>query len=80
MRRTLAKIARKFLPCDAGLNGTGNVVRQSIMQGQDPERYQSISRNIISSEEGDVFEEEMKDKTPTKPRKKGKKKTVVIYL
>lgn len=80
MRRTLAKIARKFLPCDAGLNGTGNVVRQSIMQVQDPERYQSISRNIISSEEGDVFEEEMKDKTPTKPRKKGKKKTVVIYL
>jgi len=81
MRRTLAKIASKILPCDVGLAKTRNIAGQSIMQGQNQKRQQSISlRNVISSEEGRVFEEEIKDKAPTKPPKKGKKKTVVIYL
>lgn len=81
MRRTLAKIASKFLPCDVmGFIGTRNVIRQAIIEGRDPERYQSISRNIVSSAEGEVFEEEVKDQTPTKPQKKDKKKTVVVYL
>ena len=81
MRRTLAKIALKFLPCDVGLARTKNIAGQSIMQGREQERNQSISsRNDIFSEEGHVFEEQIKDKTPTKPPKKSKKKTVVIYL
>ncbi|KAL9952515.1 hypothetical protein ACROYT_G039783 [Oculina patagonica] len=82
MRRTLLKIASKFLPCGVvGFFGTRNVIRQAIIEGRDPEQYQSISRNIVSSAEGEVFEaEEMKDQTPTKPRKKDKKKTVVVYL
>ncbi|XP_020618885.1 muscarinic acetylcholine receptor M3-like [Orbicella faveolata] len=81
MRRTLAKIASKFLPCDVGLARTRNIVGQSIMQGQAQERQQSISlRNVISSEERRVFDEKIQDKTPTKPPKKRKKKTVVIYL
>ena len=81
MRRTLAKIANKFLPCDAGSMKTRNAVRQSIIHGQEQDRYQSISlRNVISSKEGRVFEEEIKDKAPIKTPKKGKKKTVVVYL
>jgi len=81
MRRTLAKIANKFLPCDVGLTRTRNAVRQSIIQGQEQDRYQSISlRNAISSEEGRVFEEEIKRKAPIETPKKGKKKTVVVYL
>ena len=68
MRRTLVKIVSKFLPCDIeGLVGTRNVIQQSI------------SRNIVSSE-GAVFAEGVKDQSPTKPRKKEKKKTVVVYL
>lgn len=81
MRRTLVKIARKFLPCDVGLATTRNIVDQSIMQGQAQGLHQSMSlRNGISSEERQVFEEQIKDKTPTKLPKKSKKKTVVIYL
>lgn len=81
MRRTLAKIASKFFPCDlVGFIGARNVIRQSIIEGRDPEPYQSISRNIASSVEGEVFEAEVKDRAPTKPRKKDKKKTMVVYL
>lgn len=79
MRRTLAKIASKFFPCDVGFIGTRNVIRQSILEGADNERYQSISRNIVSSV-GDVFEEKVKEQVPKIPRKKDKKKTVVVYL
>ena len=87
MRRTLAKIASKLFPCDLCF-ALRNVIdggestqryRQSITQNQNPECYQTISRNNVSSE-GDVSVQEMKSKSPKKSRKKDKKKTVVIYL